>query len=207
MKALPRAWPLGNGLLRKLVLIALCIASALALPASSAGNVVTSSAEPSMAPPAISNGGAGFVTLYAHNDCVGPGLPGTAAPHATHTQNVPGVRAGTVVHFNLAGLTLRGSPGPCPLTAADLGLLPVDMTATYHLTAVCRGNLDAGTVMLDWTLTLVAGNAVTSGFGGSPCSATAGSTFSLDVTIDISDANVAGIVVPATGAETLTIQN
>lgn len=200
----------GDFSLRTLTLVLAMLAIAI-VPATYAAHdsspVVASSATISKAAPPLADASATSTTLYTHRDCVGPGAPDTNGPHSTHTTSVPGVAAGSVVNFGINGFALTGSPGPCPLTAADLGYLPLDFTGQYHLKAVCQGNINPNTVFVDWTITYVVGVATTSSFGGNVCYAYVGTTFSLDTTIAINPATlpIVGVSVPATGAVQLTV--
>lgn len=144
---------------------------------------------------------------YAHADCVGPGLPATAAPHATHTEaTAPVVIDGRIVRFSLTGLTLFGSPGPCPVTAANAGVLPQDFTGQYRMTAVCRGTLNDGTVALDFLVDMVAGIVTAQGAAGSPCSGYFGSQFHYDVTVAVDTTTFLGVELPPTGGVRLTVE-
>jgi hypothetical protein len=168
-----------------------------ALPAGSAGASGTAAVSPATS---FGSGSVGIRSVsWTHDDCVGPGLPGTAGPHVTHTDNVSGfeIDPARIVNFNLSTLALFGA-GICPTTVGG-PVLPQDFTGHWHLTAVCRGSNNDGAVFINWTVDAVAGVATSSGFAGGQCIGTLGQAFSLDVTIEISSTTVLGLVVQPIG--------
>lgn len=135
------------------------------------------------APTSVGLEGAVDAVTYSHYDCVGTGAPGTAPPHATHTTRVGGfVFNGAGINFGMNALNLFGV-GPCPVTAANAGVLPTDFTGTLRLTAVCRGTLNDGAPAASWTVSFLAGTPRSNSFVPGTCRGYVNTAFALDVTI------------------------
>ncbi len=144
---------------------------------------------------------------FSHADCVGPGKPGTAGPHATHTTNVSGfvIDPARPVSFRYSALTLQGA-GICP-TAVSGPVLPQDYTGRWQLTAVCRGTNNDGAVFLNWVVDSVAGVVTGQLPVGGTCIGVLGQAFSLDITIALSPTLAPIVLVPLgpLGGELLTV--
>lgn len=143
---------------------------------------------------------------FSHADCVGPGLPGTAGPHTTHTTNVPGfvIDPARVVSFRYTPLTLLGA-GICPTTVGG-PVLPQDYTGRWQMTAVCRQTSNDGAIFLNWIVDSVAGAVTGQGSAGVSCVGLLGAAFSLDITVALSPTDVPNVG-PAgpLGGELLTV--
>ncbi|MBI4729411.1 MAG: hypothetical protein HY775_07910 [Acidobacteria bacterium] len=187
----------------------LAVVVALPLAVSAAGATPAPTAEVRASTIVVQTGtsGPGIESIaqpYSHYDCVGPGLPGTAGPHITHTENVTGFTfSSAVMRFTLTPLALFGS-GICP-TIVGGPVLPEDFTGTYRLTAVCRETSNDGTVLLVWEIQAVAGAVISQGSGGTSCTGNLGALFSLDITIAISPTSFLGIPLDPLGGILLTV--
>lgn len=144
---------------------------------------------------------------YAHPDCVGPGLPGTAPAHGAHTTRVTGfvIDPARPVSFGVIGLALFGA-GVCPVTAAPGPILPQDMTGRWTLTAVCRGTQNEGATFFTWRVDFVGGIATSQSYTPGTCIGFLNSSFALDVTIAISSTALLGVQLGPAGGVQHTIQ-
>lgn len=188
--------------------LALSIAPVVGLAAADEEDRVEVHAEPVLPEPGDEAVDAQAQQPYAHYDCVGPGpTPAAAAPHSGHTETVSGFAfGGDRVQFQVLGLHPFTS-GTCPV-AGDTGpVLGHDFTGQYRVTAVCAdGTSNPGTVNLDWQLDLVAGLPLAQASVGAPCVGSPGDSFSLDVTVSMSETDVLfGVPVDPVGGIELTV--
>ncbi|HVM45144.1 MAG TPA: hypothetical protein VM582_04345 [Candidatus Thermoplasmatota archaeon] len=173
-------------------LLTSAIALALLAPLTLASPEDVASVRPVLVHGAEGGGGALDAVSYAHDDCVGPGLPGTAGPHATHTTLVPGfvIAPSRPISVGVVTLALFGA-GICP-TALGGPVLPHDYSGRLQLTAVCRGTIDDGAVFLQFTLDIIAGFVVGQSSSAGACTGTLNAPFALEVTFALTPTNALG---------------
>ncbi|MGH7751319.1 MAG: hypothetical protein ACREN5_00755 [Gemmatimonadales bacterium] len=143
---------------------------------------------------------------YRHQDCVGPGLPGTVGAHSPnpHTVSVPGFGAGSVT-IAIQSLNL-GGPGICPLTLGALPLLSQDYTGSYTATFRCgAGTQNPGALFGSFTSSYLAGLPTGGSFTPGTCFVPVGGSWSVVTTIGHSDTSLLGVPLPPTGAILLTL--
>lgn len=130
---------------------------------------------------------------YAHRDCVGPGLPGTPSPHATHTTRVSGfvIAPSRPITISVFSLTLFGS-GICP-TALPGPVLPEDYTGQIRLTGVCRGTSNEGGLFFDFTIAFLSGIPVSGASTPGTCIGALNSAFEVDLTVSLSPIALFGV--------------
>lgn len=187
--------------------LALSIAPLAGLAAADDDPTVAVHAEPNLGPPASTDA---VQSPYNHYDCVGPGpSPAVADQHDPdpHTETVEGFQSGQgAIKFRIVGFSLFTS-GTCPVEAVDGPVLSEDFTGHYRVKAVCAdGTTNPGTVFMDWELDLVAGLLFTQERTTNPCYTVSGSSFALDVTVEISRTDaLLGVPIGPVGGIDLTV--
>lgn len=187
--------------------LALSIAPLAGLTAADDAPTVAVHAEPGLGPTASTDAAQ---VPYHHYDCVGPGPSPVVADQHTpdpHTETVEGFQSGAgSISFQIVGFSLF-TTGTCPVEAVDGPVLSEDFTGHYRVEAVCAdGTTNPGTVFMDWELDLVAGLLFAQDRTTNPCYAVSGSSFALDVTVEISRTDaLLGVPIGPAGGIDLTV--
>lgn len=141
----------------------------------------------------LGEAGAADAVNYRHDDCVGPGLPGLAGPHGTHTTRVSGfvINPSRPVSFGYATLN-PFAPGLCPTTIGG-PILQHDFTGRLTYSVVCRGTLNDGGLFFSGQINAVGGLLTGTSFLPGTCTGYLNAPFSLDVTITITATTFNGL--------------